>query len=139
MNLSARNICVILLASVLGIYLLMPKADAAGHCAGPMCLQCSERIFSVNEAAGNVGLDDHLCDISFGNSPCDLKRTSNPNAAAVITSSTTMYRKATGPSSGLAGYRPLLFQNPGGNDKTTRSPIAADTIPIYLQTLSLLC
>ncbi len=139
MNLSTRNICVTILASVLGIYLLMPRAYAAGHCVGPMCLQCSERIFSVNAAASEVGLDNHLCDISFGNSPCDLKSTSNPNAAAVITLSTNMYRQLIGHLSGFAGYYPLLFQNPGGNDKTARFHIAIDTIPIYLQNLSLLC
>jgi len=139
MNLSTRNICVTVLASLLGIYLLMPRAYAAGHCVGPMCLQCSERIFSVNAAASKVGLDDHLCDISFGSSPCDLKSTSNPNAAAVITLPSNMYPQMTGHLSGSAGYDHLLSQNPGRNDKTARFHIAADTIPIYLQNLSLLC
>ena len=139
MNLSTRNICVSLLASVLGIYLLMPRADAAGRCVGPMCLHCSERMFSVNAAASKVGLNDHLCDISFGSSPCDLKSTSNPNAAAVIILSTNKYRQLTGPISGFAGDYSLFFHNPGGNDKAERFHIDRDTIPIYLQNLSLLC
>jgi hypothetical protein len=139
MNLSTRNIFVTILASVFSIYLLMPRAYAAGRCVGPMCLQCSERIFSVNAAASDVGTDNHLCDISFGNSPCDLKSTSNPIASAVITLPTNMYPQVTGHLSGFAGYVPLLFQNPGGNDKTARFHIAIDTIPIYLQNLSLLC
>ncbi|MGA8181035.1 MAG: hypothetical protein WB792_13320, partial [Desulfobacterales bacterium] len=121
------------------IYLLVPRADAAAHCVGPMCLQCNDRIFSVNESSSMAGLDDHLCDISFGNSPCNLKSSSNPNAAAAITSSTNMHRQVTGPLSGFTGYYALLFQNLGENGKAARFHIASGTIPIYLQNLSLLC
>jgi hypothetical protein len=139
MNFSARNICVALLASVLGIYLLMPRAIAASHCTGATCLHCNEKMFSVNASATKVVFDEHLCDISFGNSPCNLKSSSNPNAAAAITSSTNMYRQVTGPLSGFTGSYAFLFQNLGENDKAARFHIASGTIPIYLQNLSLLC
>jgi hypothetical protein len=139
MNFSARNICVAFLAVVLGIYLLTPKADAVEHCVGSMCLHCNGMIFSVNESATRFGFDDHMCDVSFGNSPCNLNRNSNPNAPVVITSSTNPYRQITGALSGFAGYNPSLFQNAGGNNKVARFHIASGTIPIYLQNLTLLC
>jgi hypothetical protein len=136
---STRNIGIALLAVVLGTYLLMPKADAAGHCAGSMCLQCNEKIFLINESATKVGLNDHLCDISFGNYPCDLKNNSNPKAAAVIVSVRNSDRQVAGASSGFTGYNPSSFLNAGGNDKAARFHIASGTVPIYLQNRSLLC
>ena len=139
MNFSIKNICVALLAIMLGTYLLMPKADAAGRCAGSICLHCNGRIFSVNESATKAGLNDGLCDISFGNYPCDLKNNSNPNAAAAIVSVRTSDRQAAGALSAFAGYNPATFQIAGGNNKAVRFHIASGTVPIYLQNLSLLC
>jgi hypothetical protein len=139
MNFSARNICVVLLAVVLGTYLLMPKADAADLCAGAMCQHCTGRIFSVNESATKSGLVDHLCDVSLGNFPCNLDKNSNLNAPAVITSSTNSYRQVSGILFGFAGYHLSSSHNVGGNDKAAQFNIAPCTIPIYLQNLSLLC
>ncbi len=139
MNFSIRNIGIALLAVVLGTYLLMPKADASGNCAGSMCLHCNERVLSFNESATRVGLDDPLCNISFGNYPCDLKKNSNPNAAAAILPVRNSDRQVVGAFFGFAGYHPFSFQNAGGNDRAARFHIASSTVPIYLQNLSLLC
>jgi len=139
MNFSARNICVALLASVLGIYLLMPRAIAASHCTGSTCLHCNEKVFSVNESTTRVVFEDHLCDISFGNFPCNLDKNSNSHAPVVITSSVNSYRQVSGVLFGFAGYNPSVVQNVEGNDKGARFPITSRIIPLYLQNLSILC
>jgi hypothetical protein len=139
MNLSNRNICVVLLAAVLGIYLLAPKADAAGQCAGSMCLHCSGMLFSVNVSATKVGIDNHMCDIAFGNSPCNLDKNSNANATVVIVPAKNSDRQGIGASFGFAGYNPSLFQNEGKNDKAPQFLFRSGTIPLYLQNLSFLC
>jgi hypothetical protein len=139
MKFSTRNIYVALLASVLGIYLLMPKTDAAGHCAGAICVHCIETMFSVNEAATTVGLNDRLCDVPLGNIPCNLDKHSSLNAPVVIPSSSNSYRQVSGILLGFAGYNPFLSHNAGENEKAARFHIASGTIPIYLQNLSLLC
>ena len=139
MKLSARNICVVLLAAVLGMYLLVPKADAAGQCAGSTCLHCSGMIFSVNESASAVGLDDHMCDVAFGNSPCNLDENSHSNAPVVIVSAKNPDRQGTGALFGFADYNLSLFQNEGRNKTAPRFDFKSRTIPIYLQNLSFLC
>jgi hypothetical protein len=139
MNFSARNICVILLAVVLGVYLLMPKADADEHCVGSMCLHCNGMIFPVNESAARFGFDDHICDVSVGNPPCNIHKNSNPNAPVVIVSATNPNRQGTGVLFSVVSYKPSLFQNVRGIDKTDRSRFTSDTIPLYLQNLALLC
>jgi hypothetical protein len=139
MRFSPRKISVAILAAVLGAYLLMPKADAAGLCAGAMCLHCNERIFSVTESTSKVGLDDHLCEVSLGNVPCNLDIHSNLNAPVIITSSASSYRHVSGIFFVVAGYNPSLSHNAGGSGRAVRFPMASGSIPIYLQNLSLLC
>jgi hypothetical protein len=139
MKFSARNICVAFLAAVLGIYLLAPKADAAGQCAGSMCLHCNGILFSVNVSATKVGVDDHMCDIAFGNSPCNLDKNSNSNAAVVIVPAKSPDRHGTGALFGFAGNNSSLFQNERRNNTAPWFNFRSSTIPIYLQNLSFLC
>ena len=139
MKLSSRNICTVLLAAVLGIYLLMPKAEAAGQCTGSTCLHCSGILFSVNESATTVGVDDHLCDVAFGNSHCNLDKNSHSNAPAIIVPAKDPDRQGTGAFFGFADYNLSLFQNKGRNNTAPRFHLRSSTIPIYLQNLSLLC
>jgi hypothetical protein len=139
MKFSIRHIYVVLLASLLGIYLLMPKADAAGQCAGVMCVHCTEMIFPVNEAATTDGLNDRLCDVSLGNFPCNPDKHSSLNASVVIPLSSNSYRRVSGILLGFAAYNSSLYRHVGENEKAARFHISSATIPIYLQNLSLLC
>lgn len=139
MSFSTRNICVVLLAVVLGIYLLTPKAGAVEHCVGSVCLHCNGMILSVNESATMFGFDDQRCDVSFGHTPCSLNKHSDPNASALIVSPTNPYRQEAFVFFALISCEPSLFQNIGGNDKAGRFQITSDNIPIYLQNLSFLC
>jgi len=139
MNFSYRNIFVVLFAIVLGINLITPKADAVEHCVGSMCLHCNGMIFSVNESATMFGFDGQMCDVSFGNNPCNLNKNSNPNSPAVIVSSTNKDRQETGVFFAFVSDETSLLHNVRGNDKARRFQIMSDTIPIYLQNFSFLC
>jgi hypothetical protein len=139
MDFSARNIRVALLAAVLGIYLLSPKADAAGQCAGSKCLQCNGMLSSLNESATKAGFDGHMCDVAFGSSPCNLAKNSNSNALVVIVPAKNPDRQETGALFGLISYNLPLFQNVRVNDKADRFRFTSNTIPFYLQNLSFLC
>lgn len=139
MNLSIKNICVVLLAAVMGIYLLMPQADAAGQCTGSMCLHCNGMLYSVNESSTDVRVGDHMCDVAIGSSSCNLDQHSNPSIPVVILSAKNPDRHGNSASYAIAGYNLSLFQNLWINDKAPRFHFRSGAIPIYLQNLSLLC
>ena len=139
MNFSARNIGVALFAAMLGIYLLAPKADAAGKCTGSMCLQCNGMLLSLNKSVSKVGFDDHMCDTAFGNSPCNLDKNSNSKAPVVIVPAKNQNRQKPGALLGFSGYNSSLFQNIRVNDKASRFRFASNTLPLYLQNHSFLC
>jgi hypothetical protein len=139
MNFSTRNICIALLAVVLGVYLLTPKADADEHCIDSMCLHCNGMIFSANESAAKSGLDDHICDGSFGNSPCSVDKNSNPDTPVVIVPATNPDPQKTSTLLSFVSYNPFLFQNVRVNDKADQFRFASETIPLYLQNVSFLC
>jgi hypothetical protein len=139
MNFSARNIWVVLFAALLGIYLLTPKANAAGKCTGSMCLQCNRMLFSVNKSVSKAGFDDHMCDTAFGNSPCNLDKNSNSTAPVVIVPAKNQNRQKPGALLGFSGYNSSIFQNIRVNDEASRFRFASGTIPLYLQNHSFLC
>jgi hypothetical protein len=139
MNFSTRNIGVVLFAAMLGIYLLAPKAYAAGKCTGSMCLQCNGMLFSVNKSASKAGFDDHMCGTAFGNSPCNLDKNYSSKTPVVIVSAKNPDRQKPGALLGFSGYNSSLFQHIRANDKDSRFRFASNTIPLYLQNHSFLC
>ena len=139
MKSSTRHLCIVLLAALLGVYLLGPKADAAEQCSGSMCLHCGGMLFSVNESAAKFGFDNHMCDVTFGKSTCNLDNNSNSNIAVVMVPATNPNRQDAGALFGFVGYNRTQFQDVRINIKADRFRFTSDTIPIYLQNLSFLC
>ena len=139
MNFSSKKIIVALFALMLGINLIMPKADAVGFCEGPSCLNCNGMIIAADKSTPIFAFADHMCHASFGNTPCNLKENLGPNALTFIVSSISIDQQKTGGAFTFAIFETSLLQNVSENGRRDQFQITTNTIPIYLQNLSLLC
>ena len=139
MNSLARKIIVVLFAVMLGISLITPKADAVDHCMGSMCSHCTWMMPPMSESIPAVGFDGQMCDSSFATSPCNLNNLPDSNTKIFTVTSTKRNRQKTDSSITVAVFGTSLLQNVIKNGKRGQFRITSDTIPIYLQNLSLLC
>lgn len=139
MNSLASKIIVVLFAVMLGINLTTPKADAVDHCMGSICSHCNWMMTPISESVLAFGSDGQMCDSSFATSPCNLNNHPEPNIKIFIVSSIKQDRQKTDGSFTFAVFGTSLLQNVIENSKRDQFQITTDTIPIYLQNLSLLC
>lgn len=139
MNPLTRKIFVVLFAVMLGISLVSPYADAVDHCIGSMCSHCNWVMHPTSESVPAVGFDGQMCDSSFTTSPCSLNTYPDSNTKIFTVTSRKQDRQKTGGPITFTVIRASLVQNSTGNGKRHQSRFAFDTIPIYLQNLSLLC
>jgi hypothetical protein len=139
MNSLTRKIFVALLAVMLGISLVAPQADAVDHCIGLMCSHCNWVLPPISESVPAVGFDGQMCGSSFTTSPCSLNNQPDSNTKIFTVTTIKLDRQKTGGAIPFAVFRASLVQNAIGNGKRDQSRFKFDTIPIYLQNLSLLC
>ena len=139
MNPLTRKIFVALFAVMLGISLVSPQVGAVDHCIGSMCSHCNLVVPPTSESVQAVGFDGHMCDSSFTTSPCSLNTYPDSNTKVFTVTSIKQDRQKTGGAITVAVFRASLVQNSTGNGKRDQSRFTFDTIPIYLQNLSLLC
>lgn len=139
MNPLTRKIFVVLFAVMLGISLVAPKADAVDHCIGSMCSHCNWVLPPISESVPAVGFDGQMCGSSFTTSPCSLNNHPDSDTKIFTVSTIKQDRQKTGGAILFAVLRASFVQNAIGNGKRDQSRFSFDTIPIYLQNLSLLC
>lgn len=139
MNPLTRKIFVVLFAVMLGISLVAPQADAVDQCIGSMCSHCNWVVAPTSESVPAVGFDGQTCDSSFTTSPCSLNNYHDSNTKIFTVTSIKQDQQKTGGPIIFAVFRASLVQNATGNGKRHQSRFSFDTIPIYLQNLSLLC
>ena len=139
MNPLTRKIFVVLFAVMLGISLVSPYADAVDHCIGSMCSHCNWVMPPIGGSIQAVGFDGQICDSSFATSPCNLHNHPDSNSKIFAVTSIKQDQQKTGGSLTFDVLNASLVQNSTGNGKRIQSRLTFDTIPIYLQNLSLLC
>ena len=139
MNPLTRKIFVALFAVMLGISLVAPQAGAVDHCIGSMCPRCNWVMHPTSESVPAIGFDGQMCGSSFTSSPCNLHNYPDSNTKIFTVTSIKQDQQKTGGSITFAVFRAPLVQNAFGNGKRDQSRLTFDTIPIYLQNLSLLC
>ena len=139
MNPLTRKIFVFLFAVMLGISLVAPHADAVDHCIGSMCPHCNWVMHPISESVSAIGFDGQMCDSSFTTSPCNLHNYPDLNTKIFTVTSIKQDRQKTGGAITFAVFRASLVQSSTGKGKRDQSRFTFDTIPIYLQNLSLLC
>jgi hypothetical protein len=139
MNPLTRKIFVGLFAVMLGISLTAPQADAVGHCIGSVCSHCNWVLLPTSESVPTVGFDGQMCDSSLTTSPCSLNNYPDSNTKIFTVTSIKQDQQKTGGSITFAVFKASLVQNAIGNGKRDQSRFSFDTIPIFLQNLSMLC
>jgi hypothetical protein len=139
MNPLTRKIFVVLFAVMLGVSLITPQADAVGQCTGSMCSHCNWVMPPIGGSIPAVGFDGQICDSSFATSPCNLNNHPDSNSKIFAVTSIKQDQQKTSGSLTFDVFRASLVQNSTGNGKRIQSRLTFDTIPIYLQNLSLLC
>ena len=139
MNPLTRKIFIVLFAVMLGISLVAPHADAVDHCIGSLCSHCNWVMPSMIESIPEAGFNGQKCDSSFSNTPCNLHNYPDSNTKIFAVTSTKQDRQKTGGTITIAVFDTSFIQNVIGNGKRVQSRLTFDTIPIYLQNLSLLC
>jgi hypothetical protein len=139
MNPLTRKIFVVLFAVMLGISLVAPHVGAVDHCIGSMCSHCNWVVPPISESLPSVGFDGQMCGSSFTTSPCSLNNYPDSNTKIFTVTTIKQDRQKTGGAITFAVFRTSLVQNAIGNGKRDQSRFSFDTIPIYLQNLSLLC
>jgi hypothetical protein len=139
MNSLTRKIILVLFALMLGIYLISPKAEAVDHCIGSACAHCTLMPHSLSELIPAFGPNGQICNSSFEISPCNLNNHRELNSKLFIVSSIKQDRQKNYDSVPVADFGTFLLLNAIEKGKRDQSQIATDTIPIYLQNLSLLC
>lgn len=139
MNSLARKIIVVLFAVILGISLITPQADAVDHCKGSLCFHCNRMVPQSNQLIPTIGFGGQICDSSFATSPCNLNNYQDSNTKIFIVTTIKQSRQKTGCSITFAVFGTSLVQNAIGNGNRGQFRMTSDTIPLYLQNLSLLC
>lgn len=139
MNSLARKIIVVLFAVMLGISLITPQADAVDHCKGVLCPSCNRLLSPISESIPAVGSVNQLCNSSFATHPCNLNNHPVSNTKIFTVSSIKQDRQKTGGAVTFAVFGTSVLQNVIGKGNRAQFQITSDTIPIYLQNLSLLC
>ena len=139
MNSLTGKLFVVLFAVMLGISLITPQAGAFDHCIGSMCSHCNWVMTPIGESVPAAGSGGQKCDSPFTTSPCNLHNYPASNTKIFTVTSTKQDRQKTGGTITIAVFDTSFIQNVIGNGKRVQSRLTFDTIPIYLQNLSLLC
>jgi len=139
MNSLSRKIIVALFAVMLSINFNILRADAVDHCESPSCLNCNGMMITGGKSTPIFAFADHMCHASSGNTPCNLNKNPEPNELTFIVSSINIDQQKTGGAFTFAIFETSLLQNVSENGRRGQFQVTTNTIPIYLQNLSLLC
>jgi hypothetical protein len=125
---------------MLGLNSDISKAHAVNQCPGSLFLHCNGMILSPNGLSPAFGIDHQICDSSFSDSTCNLDKYPASNVRLFIISTTNIDQQYTGGSLAVAIFKTTSLQFISHNDtKKNHFYLSKDTIPIYLQNLSLIC
>ena len=139
MNSLPRKIVACLIVVIIGISFGSVAVGAVDQCMDKSCFFCNripithKQPFHTDDSTGN------MCHSSSANNPCNLRQNTDLKELPFIVSSVKEERQKIDDFPPFFIHKSFLMQVFRENVTTNRFWIKKDPIPIYLQTLSLLC
>ncbi len=139
MNLLSRKIVACFFAVMVSINLMPAAQGAVDLCVSQSCFYCYKMAIDLNEPTPIFGTAGHMCDSFSENNPCHLNKNTEPNAQAFIVSSVKEDRQETDGLLIFSIPESSFLKNIRGNETINHFRTTTNSVPIYLQNLSLLC
>ena len=139
MNLMSRKIVACFFAVMVGINLMPAALGAVDLCVSQSCFHCDKMAIDLNEPTPIFGTTGHMCDSFPENNPCHLNKNTKPNEQAFIVSSVKEDRQETDGLLIFSISESSFLKNIRGNETINHFRTTTNSVPIYLQNLSLLC
>ncbi len=139
MNSLPRKIVACLFVVIIGINFGSVAVGEVNQCMNKSCLFCNGTPIAHKQPGHADDSTGHVCHSSSANIPCNLKQNTDLNEHIFIVSSVKKEQQRIDDFPPFFIREPLLMQIIRENVTTNRFWIKKNPVPIYLQTLSLLC